>query len=195
MRWLAVSTTCPYPPLTPLRSQTKDTPDVTQSLSVLLKTSSAQMLPALGNILRKGAEYAAARNVPEEVLLNSRLFPDMFALTRQVQIACDQVTRGGARLAGQDLPSFPDIETSFAELIERTARANEFCQGLSAEAIDARADTSITIPIGGGNELTLPCGRFCATFLLPNLYFHSATAYNILRHSGVALGKKDFLQP
>jgi hypothetical protein len=153
------------------------------------------MLPALGNILRKGADYAATRNIPEEVLLNSRLFPDMFTLTRQVQIACDQVTRGGARLAGQDLPSFPDVETTFADLIERTARANEFCQALPADEIDSRAQTVISIPIGGGNEMTLTCERFLATFLLPNLYFHAATAYNILRHNGAPLGKKDFLQP
>jgi len=96
--------------------------------STLLKTSSGQMLGCLSGILKKGAAHASAHKIPEEVLLNSRLYPDMFPTTRQVQIACDQVTRGTARLAGVELPVFQDVETSFAELIERAKKANAFCQ-------------------------------------------------------------------
>ncbi len=168
---------------------------MTMTLSASLKGSSATMLGALGGILKKGADHAAAHKLPEDVLLNFRLFPDMFPLTRQVQIATDQVTRGAARLAGMDLPSFPDVETSFAQLIERTVKANAYVQAASAEVIDKRAETTINIPIGGGQELPMTCSAYLSSFVFPNLYFHSATAYNILRHNGVTLGKRDFLRP
>jgi uncharacterized protein len=168
---------------------------MTFQMSATLKAVSAQTLGALGGILKKGADHAAAAKLPEEVFLNFRLFPDMFPLTRQVQIATDQVTRGSARLAGVDLPAFPDVETSFAQLIERTQRANAYAQAASAEAIDQRTDTVISIPVGGGQEMPMTCSAYLASFVLPNLYFHAATAYNILRHNGVALGKRDFLRP
>jgi hypothetical protein len=160
-----------------------------------LKAASAQTLGALGGILKKGADHATAAKLPEEVFLNFRLFPDMFPLTRQVQIATDQVTRGAARLADVDLPAFPDVETTFAQLIERTQNANAYVQAASAEAIDGRTDTVVSIPIGGGQELPMPCSAYLSSFILPNLYFHAATAYNILRHNGVLLGKRDFLRP
>jgi hypothetical protein len=163
--------------------------------SSVLKSSSAQMLGALASILKKGADHAAALKIPEDVYLNSRLYPDMFPLSRQVQIACDQITRGTARLAGVDLPSFPDVETTFAELIERTKKANAYCQEADSATIDKRTETTITIPIGAGQEMSVTCGNFLTGFVFPNLYFHAATAYDILRHNGVALGKKDFLRP
>jgi uncharacterized protein len=165
------------------------------SHSAILKSASAQMLGSLAGVLRKGADHAAAIKVPEGVLLEARLFPDMFPLSRQVQIACDQITRGSARLAGVDLPSFPDTETSFAQLIDRTNRANAYAQNVSSEAIDARESADITVPAGGGTEMTLKAREFLMGFVLPNLYFHSATAYDILRHNGVVLGKRDFLRP
>ncbi len=168
---------------------------MTIAISMLIKSASTQTLGALGGILKKGADHAAAMKLPEEVLLNFRLFPDMFPLTRQVQIATDQITRGAARLAGTDLPSFPDVESSFAQLIERTVKANAYVQGASAEAMDKRADTMISIPIGGGQEMPMTCLQYLTSFVFPNLYFHSATAYNILRHNGVVLGKRDFLRP
>jgi hypothetical protein len=164
-------------------------------LSVILKTSSRQMLGALGGILRKGAEHASATGVDEGVFLSARLYPDMFPLTRQVQIACDQAARGSARLAGVALPSFPDTETSFAALIDRAAAANAFCQNQPSAAIDERAEASVTIPVGGGAEMTLTCRELLLNYILPNLYFHSATAYGLLRHNGVHLGKGDFLRP
>jgi hypothetical protein len=168
---------------------------MTLAISTLLKGSTAQTLGALGNILKKGADHAAAAKLPEEVFLNFRLFPDMFPLTRQVQITTDQVTRGAARLAGVDLPSFPDVETTFAQLIERAQKANAYVQAASSEAMDKRADTIINIPVGGGQELPMTCSVYLSSFVFPNFYFHAATAYNILRHNGVALGKRDFLRP
>lgn len=163
--------------------------------SIVLKTSSAQMLGCLASILKKAADHAATTKIPEDVFLNARLFPDMFPLTRQVQIATDQIARGTARLAGLDLPSHPDTETTFAQLIERARRIDAYCQAASSEAIDARTDTIISIPVGAGQEMPMSCGQFLITFLLPNLYFHAATAYDILRHNGVMLGKRDFLRP
>src|SRR5262249_53112492 len=163
--------------------------------SIALKSVSAQTLGAMASFLKKGQDHAAGIKVPEEVFLNSRLYPDMFPLNRQVQIACDQITRGSARLAGVDLPSFPDVETTFDQLIERTQKANAYCQAAASSAIDQRTDTQITVPLGGGNEMTVTCGEFLLGFILPNLYFHAATAYDILRHNGVVIGKRDFLRP
>jgi hypothetical protein len=163
--------------------------------STVLKSASGQMLGCLASILKKAADHAAATKVPEEVFLNSRLYPDMFHLTRQVQIATDQIARGTARLAGLELPSHPDVETSYAQLIERVNKVNAYCQAASSADIDKRSETNITIPIGGGQEATMTCSQYLLTFVLPNLYFHAATAYDILRHNGVVLGKKDFLRP
>ncbi|MFT3723951.1 MAG: DUF1993 domain-containing protein [Hyphomonadaceae bacterium] len=168
---------------------------MTVQISMLIKSASTQTLGALGGVLKKGADHAAHMKLPEEVLLNYRLFPDMFPLTRQVQIATDQLTRGAARLSGMDLPSFPDVENSFAALIERTKKADAYVQAASSEAMDKRADTTINIPVGGGQEMPMTCLQYLTSFVFPNLYFHSATAYNILRHNGVILGKRDFLRP
>ena len=167
---------------------------MTIAISTILKGASAQTLGALAGLLKKGADHAVALKLPEDVLLNFRLYPDMFPLTRQVQIACDQVTRGAARLAGVDLPAFPDIETSFATLIERTQKANAYVQAASSEAMDKRSETIVNIPIGGGQELPMPCSQYVLSFVFPNFYFHAATAYDILRHNGVVLGKRDFLR-
>jgi uncharacterized protein len=167
---------------------------MTIPISTILKGASAQTLGALAGFLKKGADHAVALKLPEDVLLTFRLYPDMFPLTRQVQIACDQVTRGAARLAGVDLPAFPDIETSFATLIERTQKANAYVQAASSEAMDKRSETIVNIPIGGGQELPMPCSQYVLSFVFPNFYFHAATAYDILRHNGVVLGKRDFLR-
>jgi hypothetical protein len=119
----------------------------------------------------------------------------MFPLTRQVQIATDQVTRGAARLAGMDLPSYPDVETTFAQLIERTQKANAYVQAAASEAMDKRTETVVNIPLGGGQEMQMTCSAYLTSWVIPNLYFHATTAYNILRHNGVALGKRDYLRP
>jgi hypothetical protein len=171
----------------------KTRPAMTVLISTLIKDASAQTLGSLCAILKKGADHAAALKIPEDVLLNYRLFPDMFPLTRQVQITTDTMTRGAARLAGTDLPSFPDVETSFTQLIDRTQKANAYVQAASSEAIDGRCTTIINIPIGGGQEMPMTCTTYLQSFVFPNLYFHAATAYNLLRHNGVPIGKLDFL--
>lgn len=168
---------------------------MTIPISSLIKDAGVQTLGALAGILKKGADHAAAMKLPEDVFLNFRLFPDMFPLSRQVQVATDTMTRGAARLAGTDLPSFPDVETSFAQLIERVQKANAYVQAASSEAMDGRATTVINIPIGGGQEMPMSCAAYLQSFIFPNLYFHTAAAYSILRHNGVALGKRDYLRP
>lgn len=168
---------------------------MTVPISTLIKDASTQTLGALAGLLRKGADHAASLKIPEDVLLNYRLFPDMFPLTRQVQITTDTLARGAARLAGTDLPSFPDVETSFAQLIDRANKANAYVQAASSEAMDARCNTIVNIPVGGGQEMPMTCAVYLQSFVFPNLYFHAATTYNILRHNGVALGKRDYLRP
>lgn len=168
---------------------------MTIAISTLIKDASTQTLGCLGAFLKKGAEHAAHLKITEEVLLNYRLFPDMFPLSRQVQIAADTLARGAARLAGTDLPAFPDVETTFAQLIERTQKAHAYVQAASSAAMDARAQTVINIPVGGGQEMPMTCAAYLQGWVFPNLYFHTVTAYNILRHNGVQLGKKDFLRP
>lgn len=168
---------------------------MTIAISTLIKDASAQTLGALTGILKKGADHAAAHKLPEEVFLNFRLFPDMFPLSRQVQITTDTLARGAARLAGTDLPSFPDVETSFAQLIERANKANAYVQAASSTAMDARAQTVINIPVGGGQEMPMTCAVYLQSFVFPNLYFHASQTYGILRHNGVVLGKRDYLRP
>jgi hypothetical protein len=168
---------------------------MTIPMSTIIKGAGVQTLGALAGVLKKGADHAVAAKLPEEVFLNFRLYPDMFPLSRQVQITCDNLARGAARLAGMELPAFPDVETNFAQLIERTQKANAYVQGASSEAMDARAQTVVNIPIGGGKEMPMTCSQYLLSFVLPNFYFHAATAYDILRHNGVVLGKGDFLRP
>ena len=152
---------------------------------------------ALGNlhsILEKASTEAASRGFDPAVLLQSRLFPDMFPLVRQVQIATDIAKGGGARLAGIDPPSWPDTETSFDELLARIDRCRAFLQTLDQAAIDASVDREITLKLTRSSYVF--SGRdYLQKFVLPNVFFHSATAYNLLRHNGIALGKADFLGP
>jgi hypothetical protein len=150
-------------------------------------------LTALSGVLDKGAAFAAAKKIEPSVLVQGRLAPDMFPLARQVQIASDQVKNGAARLAGVEPPRFEDKETTFDELKTRIANTLAFVKGLDAKAIDASADREITFPLGPDNKGHMKGDDYLTHFVLPNLYFHSATAYLILRHAGVDVGKRDFL--
>ena len=151
-----------------------------------------RQLDALCVILTKAEEYAAAKKIDPSVLINSRLFPDMFPLGRQVQIVSDSAKGGVARLAGAEVPSYPDVETTFAELKQRCARTTEFILGFSPEQIDGSEDHDIVLKLGP-NSVTFKGQQYLLAFALPNFFFHMTTAYNILRHSGVDVGKRDFL--
>jgi uncharacterized protein len=150
-------------------------------------------LSALSALLDKAEAHAEAKRIDPTVLLNARLFPDMFAFTRQVQSACDQAKNGGARLAGVDPPMFEDNENTIAELKTRIAKTVAFVKTLDAERIDTAADREITFPLGPNNKGHMRRADYLNHFALPNFYFHLTTAYDILRHCGVKIGKRDFL--
>lgn len=167
---------------------------MTTTVSFILKSSTAQTLGALKGVLAKGEAHARALNLEDSVFLSQRLFPDMFALPRQVQIACDTVMRGAARLAEIEIPSTPDTEQTFAELIARCDTAIAYVNTVDDAKIDATASKTLEIPMG---QATLPMtGQvYLSSFILTNLHFHAAMAYGLLRQQGVAIGKRDFLVP
>lgn len=151
-----------------------------------------RMLQTLSTILDKGTAYAEARKIDPAVLIGARLAPDMLPLSSQVQLASDMATRGGGRLAGVEFPSNPDTETSFPELKERLAKTIRYLETLPADKIDGSEERPITIKVRD-RELPFTGQAYLLNFVLPNLYFHVTTAYLILRHNGVVLGKRDFL--
>ena len=149
-------------------------------------------LGSLDAILTKAEAHATAKGYDPANLLNARLAPDMFNLLRQVQIACDMAKSGAARLAGVEVPSHPDTETTFAELHARIAKVLAYVGGLDRAAIDGAADRQVVVPLRD-RKLEFKGCDYLVGWVLPNLYFHLTTAYAILRHNGVELGKKDFL--
>jgi len=149
-------------------------------------------LNALSALLDKAQAYAEAKSIDPAALLNARLFPDMFALTRQVQSACDQAKNGGARLAGIDPPRYDDNEKTIAELKARIAKTVAFVKTLDTKKIDESADREITFPLGP-KKGHMKGVDYLNHFVVPNFYFHVTTAYDILRHCGVELGKRDFI--
>lgn len=166
---------------------------MSDTLSYMLKAAAAQMMPSLAGILTKAEAHAKAESLDESIFLNARLSPDMFTMCRQVQVATDILGRGAARVSGADMLSNPDTETSFAELIARTVRMNEYVQGIDSAAIDANAREILEVPMGKDNTMQLEGRAYVSSFVLPNLHFHTATAYGLLRHQGVKLSKRDYL--
>jgi hypothetical protein len=153
------------------------------------------IIRALNNlmaILEKGAAHAEARKIEPSILITSRLYPDMLPLVRQVQIASDIARRGAARLAELEAPQIEDTETTFPELIARLQKTVAYLETLTPDQIDGTEEKSISLPIGKEtmNFEGLP---YVLYFILPNVYFHVTTTYNILRHCGVEIGKRDFL--
>lgn len=149
-------------------------------------------LNALSALLDRAAAFAEAKSIDPTELLNARLFPDMFAFTRQVQSACDQAKNGSARLAGVDPPSHEDNEKTIAELKARIAKTIAFVKTLDAKRIDESVDREITFPLGP-NKGHMKGADYLNHFAVPNFYFHVTTAYDILRHCGVEIGKRDFI--
>lgn len=157
------------------------------SIPVLLR-----MLGNLSAILHKAEAYAAERKIEPSVLLNARLAPDMLPLVSQVQIASDNAKGCAARLAGLDIPSYADTESSFAELQARIAKTQAFLGSVTAAQVDGSEGKSITLNFPG-MELKFSGQDYLLNFVLPNFYFHVTTAYAILRHNGLDIGKMDFL--
>ena len=151
-----------------------------------------RMLKNLAAILAKGATYAETKKIDPVVLVNSRLYPDMFPLVLQVQIASDVAKGCGARLAGLEPPKFEDNEATFPELLTRIDKTVAYLETLKPEQIDGSEDKTITLQIRN-KTLTFLGMPFLLNFALPNFYFHVTTAYDILRHCGVEIGKQDFI--
>ena len=151
-----------------------------------------QMLTALSSILDKAAAFAVAKKVDPAVLLNSRLAPDMFPLTRQIQIGADFAKGPMARLAGLEVPKYDDNETSIDALKARIAKTLDYVKSFTPEQIDGSETRAINLTVGG-QPLTLTGQDYLVNFALPNFYFHVGAAYAILRHNGIEIGKRDYM--
>jgi hypothetical protein len=169
------------------RSQPKGPPMYAHTIPPLDRA-----LGALATILTKAEAHCAEKGIKPEALLTFRLFPDMFPLTKQVQLTCDFAARAAARLAGDEPRSFPDTETSFAELQDRIRAARAYVGGFEAARYDDAATRPITIKVRGA-DMTMPGQSYLTLYSLPQMYFHLATTYNILRHNGVVVGKADYM--
>lgn len=149
-------------------------------------------LTNLRNILEKAVAYADVKKIDPAVLVNARLYPDMYPLFRQVQIATDVAKGAVSRLAGQEPPKFEDNETTFPELLARVDKALDLLKSFTPDQIDGSEDKTILIPRHDRTS-TFTGLAYLTDFVLPNVYFHVTTTYAILRHNGVEIGKKDFL--
>lgn len=161
----------------------------------MYQASAPVFVRALGNlthVLKKGEAHAKAKNVTDEALLQTRLIIDMLPLIKQIQIACDMATRGMARLAGVEPQSFEDNETTLEQAYDRIARATDYVKSFKPEQIDGSENRAIQLKMRNG-ELNLEGQAYLLNFLIPNLFFHCTTAYNILREAGTEIGKTDFV--
>ena len=150
-------------------------------------------LNALLGILDKAAEFAAAKKIDESVLLQTRLAPDQFPLVRQIQIATDSAKNGSARVAGVEAPKHDDKEASLSELKTRISETIAFIESIDPEAFNAGADKQIVFPLGKLYKGEMKGDAYVTHFVLAHYYFHLTTAYAILRHCGVDIGKMSFL--
>ena len=151
-----------------------------------------RMLGNLSNILDKASAHAEARKIDPAIFVNGRLSPDMFPLSRQVQIATDVVKGCAARLGGIEVPSYEDNETTFAELQARIAKTVAFIQSVSASQVDGSEEREITLKFGS-KEAHFLGQAYLLDFVIPNVHFHLTTTYAILRHNGVEIGKRDYI--
>ena len=151
------------------------------------------MLRSLSELLDKGAEHARAKKLDPASLVNAKLAPDMYSLDKQVQIACDNAKNSTAQLIGTEPPRFEDNEKTLDELKARIAKTIDYLQKLRAAAFEGAEDREIRIPLPGDMQLEMTGVQFLRDWALPHFYFHIVTAYDILRHSGVDIGKRDYL--
>ena len=152
-----------------------------------------QMLGGLSQVLAKAEAHATARNIDPNALLQARLSPDMFPLLRQVQVATDFAKSVSARLAGVEVPKLDDSEQSFADMQARIATVLAFIEGLAPEKFDAAATRAIVSQAGTPKEKRFSGTSYVFNYGLPHFFFHTTTAYAILRHNGVEVGKKDYI--
>ena len=152
-----------------------------------------QTLGGLQGILAKAEAHCEARKIAPEVLLGSRLYPDMLPLSKQIQLASDFAMKGCARLTHSDVPSTPDTEKTFDELKQRLAKAIDYVKTFKPAQFEGADARDVSFPAGPDKTMTVKGQQFLTGFAFPNFYFHAATAHGILRHNGVEIGKRDFL--
>jgi hypothetical protein len=152
-----------------------------------------QILNSLSGLLAKAEAHCAAKNIQPEVLLSARLYPDMFPLTKQIQLASDFAAKSCARVTHSEVPSMPDTEKTFAELQQRLAKTIDFVNRFTPVQFEGMEGRDVKFPAGPDRTMTLKGQQFISHFAFPNFYFHAATAHGILRHNGVEIGKRDFL--
>ena len=152
-----------------------------------------QMLLALSDVLKKAEDQVQERKYEPAALLQARLFPDMFALVRQVQIACDFAKSISARLAGIEVDRYEDTEQSFAELQQRIAKTIALIDGMTAEQLNGSTVKEVVLRPGTPKEKKLAVEDYALKYGMPQFFFHVTTAYNLLRHNGVEIGKKDYM--
>jgi uncharacterized protein len=152
-----------------------------------------QMLHALSGVLHKAEAHATARKIDPNALLQARLYPDMFPMLRQVMIATDFAKGAAARLAGVEVPVMPDTELTFAELQTRIATVLGFISGLDASLFDQAHTREIVIQAGTPRERRFDASTYLLHYAIPQFFFHVTTAYALLRHNGVEVGKKDYM--
>lgn len=152
-----------------------------------------QMLGGLSQVLAKAEAHATAKNIDPNALLQARLSPDMFPLLRQVQVATDFAKSVSARLAGVEVPKLDDNEHSFADLQARIATVLAFIEGLAPQKFDEAATREVVSQAGTPKEKRFSGTSYLFNYGLPHFFFHTTTAYNILRHNGVEVGKKDYI--
>jgi hypothetical protein len=150
------------------------------------------LLKNLSVLLDKAQAHCEVKKIEPAVLAGCRLFPDMFALTRQVQIACDTAKGAVARLAGVEIPKHEDSEQNFAELKARIAKTVAFIESVKASQVDGTEEKEVVLKLRG-QDVKFSGLQYLLGFAHPNFYFHATTAYNILRHNGVEVGKRDFI--
>jgi hypothetical protein len=152
-----------------------------------------QILGSLSGILGKAEAHCKAKNIAPEVLLGARLYPDMLPFSKQIQLVCDFAAKGCARLTHSEVPTTPDTEKTFDELKARLAATAAYLKTFTPAQFDGADSREVTFPVGPDKTLTLKGQQFLNAFAFPNFYFHAATAHGILRHTGVEIGKRDFL--
>jgi hypothetical protein len=153
----------------------------------------ANSLTSLAALLEKGLAHAIARKFDPSVLFNARLAPDMFPLSRQVQLACDLAKNSVARIAAVEPPRFEDNEKTIEDLRARIARTVDYLKGVPASAFEGAEDRDLKVPAGPDKFLDFKGLDFVQRWAIPNVFFHITAAYAILRHNGVEIGKRDFL--
>ena len=152
-----------------------------------------QILNSLSGLLTKAEAHCEAKKIQPEVLLGSRLYPDMLPLSKQIQLATDFAVRGCARVTHSEVPSTPDTEKTFAELRQRLAKTADYVKSFKPEQFEGADTKDVTFPMGPDKTMTLKGLQFISNFSLPQFYFHAAIAHGILRHNGVEIGKRDYM--